>query len=379
MKIIESIPSYDNKYILQLYRNDNEIHFERGEIDYFSSRGPGQMAINHTSFYLETRNKHIYFKNFICLYRYGDSGWWDVDSRYFYFASGTKSIFIFDCHENKWAEVLSPIYFLNIKIKNGILEIVGGSEMKIIDTVNVGGNISSTTYQLSDLEWQTEGIEIKDAPKKEPTPTREIIPASYSTNNYPSMEPEKKRRLPVKLRNAIGIIIFIAVAVIGIIVRENHIFSISLVMFLVALIPLLFVSDKGNLDKYDLPKGLYDAWLIVRFVPITSAILLVVNTILIVTIPEYKQFPLSTILYVVAFFFPIIAILSVMGNIIVLRDSPEYRELCKERYRKERKEGKSLLYYFWRAVVRKLLQIVVFFGGLALLIYVVSSLIRRFS
>jgi hypothetical protein len=379
MKIIDSIPSYDNKYILQLYVEDKDIHFEPGAIDYFSSRGPGQMAINHTSFYLDTGDKHIYFKNFICLYRYGDSGWWDVDSRYFYFASGVKNVFIFDCHENKWAEVLSPIYFLNIKIKSGIIEIVGGSEIKIIDTVNVGGNISSTTYQLSDLEWQTEGVEIKDAPKEEPTPTREIIPASYSTNNYPSMEPEKKRRLPVKLRNALGIVVIIAVAVIGIILREIPYLSASLVGFLIALMPFLFVSDKENLDEDGFPKGLYDAWLIRRFVPITAAILLVTNTIMIVVIPEYKQFPLSSILYPVAFVFPIFAFLSVMGNIIELRNSPEYNKLCKERYRRERKEGKSLFYYFWRAVVRKLLQIVVFFGGLALLIYVVSSLIRRFS
>src|SRR5690554_6360116 len=101
MKIIDSIPSPNDKYLLQLYVDDDDIYFERGEIDYFNSRGPGQMAINHTSFYLETGDKHIYFHDFSCLYRYGSFGWWDSDSRYFYFASGVNLVFIFDCQENK--------------------------------------------------------------------------------------------------------------------------------------------------------------------------------------------------------------------------------------------------------------------------------------
>lgn len=148
MKIIQSKPSLDGHFTLLFYVEDNEIHFQDGE-----------MALNHTSFCLESADGYIFFRDFTCLYQYGSIDYWDATSRYFCLASGVKTLFVFDCKENRCVEIQLPFYLQSAEIKEDSIHVNGTEEIDMNYTLN--GELISLSYPIAELHWENTVFKIE--------------------------------------------------------------------------------------------------------------------------------------------------------------------------------------------------------------------------
>lgn len=142
--------------------------------------------------------------------------------------------------------------------------------------------------------------------------------------------------------------------------------SLTNILFPTAYSIVLLLSYKRG-EAYSL-EDMYYAWLVRRFVPLTAIVLLIVNLIAIFVFPEYKKTFVSALVIFFFVLYPVFAVLSELRKMRNLNAVPEYNKICKERFRAERKAGKSLLSFVWKANGRKLLMFILFCAGLALLV-----------
>ncbi|MCK9523672.1 MAG: hypothetical protein M0R76_11635 [Proteobacteria bacterium] len=132
-------------------------------------------------------------------------------------------------------------------------------------------------------------------------------------------------------------------------------------------------TDENFHDK------LYYTWVVIRFATLTSVTIIAFVTAVLVRYPELTESSLPTIFLMFAFVFLFFSFFSEVGNVVQIRDNPEYKQMCKERFQADRKTGKGLFYFLWMANARKLLMVFAFSIGYLMLIRLVYLLAVLFG